>query len=1106
MPESFEELVERFAPTRDTVSSNDLPVMMQVAEVARSYLLSEAKKSATAAERRPVLMVYGGDLTPMVNKFRQTFKGPDLRITREGGKNCEWNLHKGFTIWKADDDSWISKCFFDPPVLMTGKKTWHLYAAAERLCPLLMLIHQFGISITWYIFDRGCRGPLSRVLRRRHGREIANEANLDVRFMKNMLDWPCDSACFDHDVQGGARWGCTLTMTDKKGAFKDIFKAIRSIRQCLADLMASLPEWVLTLEWDEEPFDEVEVEKAWQWSGASEELCKKAAACNIRFERNALRCASTALTSGDEGLAYVMGIIMGLYRFIGFSDTRFMRMTTSSQGLMTGWMIGLDKHIAWLRSRGRTSEWYIHNYDLLQAEQRELVVKAALGSRPASVLLKAVLKDDRLAKDPDKYLSIMPKVMDELSHDVPMLLYERLASHIEGAEAEFLQSAVLRASYGAYAYIDIRSFTTLRSEFTRMCSGDIRAKVDALIANPVVPQHPILAKAHTLGRTLGYPPELLCQAFETLAEAPWSIILEEQMHGVGSVQHQHHKGYGPMTHSTKAMSCLVRPLVRNATRRPKQTKEDRRIAFLAKRQPEKAGAAGYQLGQKVKEACAKKKEVPGTSAKELFETAQTAVINSHIDFKKKRRSEVAALDAGARCTKLQRRAAINSEMDKLQVVSDLKHKKRAAEEKAKPLFLASKCGWTPEDLEELNKMMTQDMFRQAEVKQLRKVSLYSPPIPTREDREDLQQYDEPEPVGLGDVPEWVATVCRHRKIFATVAFIFGEPPECFTLSLGHASESPFWAAFFPLEYAPPPPLPPPADPAEGGLALAPAGPDYTWDARYLETITHDDARLHAPPLYIIPTLIFCGGDIGISWKAPRSWANFCAALPPVRVKTEKRKKPCTLDEDDTVEHMHPYIRKVLTEKKQREGKAKLGGAPAGGAPTRGAKKPGEPTSEEEELDEEQRERNAEKLEEARLEVKGAGRGCPDFVIEPRGGDNTYAKCGLAVNSYRCRPSAGLATEFMTKFFRWGERSVTLSIIKKFTVRDAIALCEAWGCVMQAFFSTYSESDDGDGVVFDAVDVCDVCDKLFVEQVLRLPEGHPTREKFDSFRLVWPVLQ
>ena len=181
--DAVEAMVERIAPAHAVLSQSDVSKAQVLAVMVPEYMRKTAKTFVQNSRSRPALMIYGSDLTPMLLNFRRTCKMPDstTTITRSGKSGCEWNVHQCFFLWADDLGVLHVKSMIEPPVLMSGKRGWYLFAVTDRFCPLLPKWHPDGISLSWYVFDRGCLGVMDRLMGRKHRRATNEIADADER-------------------------------------------------------------------------------------------------------------------------------------------------------------------------------------------------------------------------------------------------------------------------------------------------------------------------------------------------------------------------------------------------------------------------------------------------------------------------------------------------------------------------------------------------------------------------------------------------------------------------------------------------------------------------------------------------------------------------------------------------------------------------------------------------------------------------------------------------------------------------------------------------------------------------------------------------------------
>ena len=118
-----------------------------------------------------------------------------------------------------------------------------------------------------------------------------------------------------------------------------------------------------------------------------------------------------------------------------------------------------------------------------------------------------------------------------------------------------------------------------------------------------------------------------------------------------------------------------------------------------------------------------------------------------------------------------------------------------------------------------------------------------------------------------------------------------------------------------------------------------------------------------------------------------------------------------------------------------------------------------------------------------------------FVVEPRGGKRNKKIKNKTVDSYRCRPAAGLPTEFIDMCLPWGKRTVT-NYFSVYDKKSSMDLCWTWGLLMEAYYMQCIEQKCSKGAMFDPVDIKDVCDPAVEVVVKGLDAKHPISSRWD----------
>jgi hypothetical protein len=848
--------------------------------------------------------------------------------------------------------------------------------------------------------------------------------------------------------------------------------------------MATLPEWLRDLEMSEELFDEATVRRVWLAVGAKEHLADALSHINLRWESGALRCHSR-VRNFEDPMGHVGSLVLAAYRLNTFSTSRFLSLGRSCQGMSMAFMVGLDNHMAFTRAQPSTGEYYSHCYDLLDPSARFFICKTAVAAHSTDRLHLLLLDDDRMAKDPLKFVEAVHGRLKYLNDEVPELLFRRLAEFIPEIDAVKLESAVLGAAYHAASFVDRRVFSVLRRPMFQLCRGNIREQLVALRdAGVVASSEPILAKVQALLR-LGYPMACVEQAFELLREAPWSILRWEQMHGAGAKQHQLHKGFTPATHACKTFVSMMLPMVRVGAGATRRSMDEVRLAALKRKQPQKAGGAGAFL--KVATTVALRQLPEASSSLARRGVAQSIVKSHHAEFRNMPKQmqgkfHLEAL-AGKRLRSDQNQVAIAELQDKIGIV---KQRRAEAEPELPPLRVAC-VGWGLEDLQNLGEMFYSNDFPTAFVEKQKTRDLLSPPPPSLTEREVLAacddgRFEEAPP----ECPHWVRQLCRNRDQFAEVVLMWGSTVhDCAFFVLGHASQNPFWASFYKLQRCAA------AGAASSSSDVVVVGPRVAhvdlWQVDYTKYFFEDSPDFLDPPRLVVPGLRFEGKGLAWSDAEAVEFKTFVENMP-VPPLTEKRKKKSE-KVDKTLEAMHPWTRR-------------FSGKPSGtgcGRPTEHS------IGFDTELDGDELKAVYAAVAEAKLELGEAGDAeddDPAFVAEPRGGAWTKKTKGVAIDSYRGRPAAGLPTEWMSDHFPRGGRSATFAI-SKFGAGHSVGLCRVWCAIMQSWYSAWLAAGEPVDFAFKAADLVACTPLATLAMIEALPPQHPVRQRFELFRTVLP---
>ena len=261
-------------------------------------------------------------------------------------------------------------------------------------------------------------------------------------------------------------------------------------------------------------------------------------------------------------------------------------------------MVGLHDHMLYVRQLPTTSSWYTHNFDDMSDTERRFIIVTGLSSIATDKLMAALLKDDRVALQPAVFLDAFDSgIQDVLA--LPDLLFNRLSGFVAGYDGHQLRHEVVRATLQIRGDVDRKLFGVLRQLLYKFLAGNRAAKLDELASSTETPACEILAKAQRLAQ-IGFSRVNLLEAFDLIAQAPWTTLRAEQMHGAAAAQHKQHPLWGPATHSAKTGVMMLRPLVRAGLKTKTRSKLQVKLDGLLKKKPEKGKhGIGHFVGQAI---------------------------------------------------------------------------------------------------------------------------------------------------------------------------------------------------------------------------------------------------------------------------------------------------------------------------------------------------------------------------------------------------------------------------------------------------------------------------------------------------------------------------
>ena len=366
-------------------------------------------------------------------------------------------------------------------------------------------------------------------------------------------------------------------------------------------------------------------------------------------------------------------------------------------------------------------------------------------------------------------------------------------------------------------------------------------------------------------------------------------------------------------------------------------------------------------------------------------------------------------------------------------------------------------------------MLSGGEYTKTVVQAHRSAEMHCPPLPAIETRQALLDAgDGARSEPLPDCPAWVATVCRHRDHFNTVSLVFGEGHSSYTFLLSHASQSPFWAAFYRLR-----------DIAVDGAGSTGDAPSplprehnfYNMKIDCSEFIYESSPLIAEPPTRVVPYL--CFESKALCWSEHREelFDNFVASLPEPKTSGKNKKEPKFLSIEDDCD--------VGRNRRRIINKTSLPAVLALAWPSASVA-----------------------LEDGELAAVFAAAVSAlgehdvsdekaDFLVEPYSG-HCSGHAVSKIDCYRGKAHGELEKNWVEENISKGHRSITCAL-SKYDYEFAHALCSVWAAMMSQWFKQWMNKTAGTSLVYDHIDVR----TLVPEGVLEKIGGHPKGENFSD---------
>lgn len=725
-----------------------------------------------ATPNAPLLFTYQSDGTSSLCQSTAQASASDKRALRRG-KVLEEFLMERSCVHIVRPSGKIESALLvgEPRSLSQGKKAWNLFAAAAGFFPLVRQLGHQGICVFHFGSGRAMFTALDRLLRQRRQAYYNPEVGPDLGAARDqlfMMDFFVSTGCASHDVSNALKW--SFPAASGAETLKDLHIAVESLRNSYRFLHQRLPRFIRESVAFAGPAPEDDLFNFWRALGIDVDWLDLVASLNPHWCDGQLMVSAAAQ---DDPLLveHLSAVILHIWRWRKFSDTRWCGVGVSCRTLVASLVIGVDQVVAAALADPNSSNYHLHGFQRLTPVVRQHAVILGMASWPAEALQLDLLEDDRVALRAVALKEAFSEEMEWLQ-SVGQLAWARLcaARAVDSSPSPLspsdLRSATVSASHVAAAYTSRKLWRVVDGLLWSLAQGDIKANLMQLKSNGYSGTEPFTLQLHRL-LLGGFSCDRLTEAVEFLRSCPWSTVTVEQAHGSMAVLHRFHPQLtrSVLSHRTVVHQC--RAVFHHSQQELRAQKTEKKAAALENKVPSRVGGKGifwkdmfHQIESKLPPGTKMSQSLRQEVVKNHGSLFRNLTTNEQREYERK-----AAAHAAEKNQQLEARAADLTEQAMIA-------KRRLSEDLLHAGFTnrLSDARFSDADLLALGEMLSAPVFTASELKDRRERAQARALPPTAEQQTILESCGTgATPAEVAPVPTWVKTMCQNRDAFANCA-------------------------------------------------------------------------------------------------------------------------------------------------------------------------------------------------------------------------------------------------------------------------------------------------------------------------------------------------
>ena len=383
-------------------SDAELTEVWRLGEAVRRLLERNFHKLILEAGRRPLLLSYTGDCTPVQTRVVTAFRSDGRTCRRSGYQTQDYYVQISFGMYVDDVGVAEVAVLLSPPRPMRNGKSVREYhsLAVEFIVDPRDRGHE-GILVRHFAFDRGQFSATQRVLRQHCTHKALRRPETSCAsapFLLYLLDWCVSTPCCLHDVHKSLHWSLHVAFTDA-ALLKNVFVSVDSCRKSCRQVCTLAPAWL----WDAlvliQPSDlppPEDLNDVWLACGVSVELI--AELVDLRLWSVGGKVAVTSEAVGPALFERALYCLFSLWHLRKFTETRWASVGASCRSILAARLTGIQHLVQFILRTPHESAFHLGGFSRAGEAELEFVAVAALASWPTDAAMTCLLEDSRLVK------------------------------------------------------------------------------------------------------------------------------------------------------------------------------------------------------------------------------------------------------------------------------------------------------------------------------------------------------------------------------------------------------------------------------------------------------------------------------------------------------------------------------------------------------------------------------------------------------------------------------------------------------------------------------------------------------------------------------------